>query len=347
MAVKFIHCLFLSLMLVLAACGSTPAVDPALPTATSSIAPTTTASATATAEASVVPAPTGTAALVVSPTAAPIATAEGELTAGELAYIADGAIMIRDFATGEQREVSRGVRISDPAWSPDGTLLAFTDYNDIIVAQPGEERVQLTRGENINSSPAYAPDGTLFFVRHVAPAEPSRIEIVRWSDGQETVVHTEPGGLCAPTDLQMLAGNRALLSLTCGRGKNVLLIDLESGASQDVAQTYLPASEGCAFGASSATQGQYLAVLTSVECLPEQSRRLVLIDVEAKTSRVLLEDARANVVTWSPDQRAIVFERSAATGEQEGIWLLPLDQPEALQQIESVGRSPAWRPVTP
>ena len=62
-----------------------------------------------------------------------------------------------------------------PSWSPDGTQIAFTDINQredncqiFLVAPDGTGLTQLTDGPR-DLFPAWAPDGTVFFIRRQGP----------------------------------------------------------------------------------------------------------------------------------------------------------------------------------
>ena len=87
-------------------------------------------------------------------------------------------LYITDVRTGKDRRLTRTPRAElQPAWSPDGALIAFTAapgtdvYNEIYLISPpgGSPRVLTTGlGTNSNSAPAWSPDGsTIIFESEV------------------------------------------------------------------------------------------------------------------------------------------------------------------------------------
>lgn len=77
-----------------------------------------------------------------------------------------GLIQIADLDTGDVRfltDPTTGVDAYDPAWSPDGTTIAFDDTTDVFtVPATGGTPTQLTQSCNLFEArdPAWSPDGT-------------------------------------------------------------------------------------------------------------------------------------------------------------------------------------------
>lgn len=83
-------------------------------------------------------------------------------------------IFLLDFTTGEERILDTGdLEATSPAFSPDGTLIAFEGYppgaqtsSDVyVVPVAGGTPVNVSQGTAYNAGPAWSPDGqTLYFV---------------------------------------------------------------------------------------------------------------------------------------------------------------------------------------
>jgi hypothetical protein len=202
----------------------------------------------------------------------------------------------------------------------------------------------LTEHSARESYPAFSPAGNLYFVRHIVGLELPTIEIVRREpDGTESVVHTEPGGLCVETELQLASDTEFLLSLNCGRGSVVLHGDSMTDATTSL-ETRLGA--GCAYAAAPARASRRMAVLASVECLPHQNSSIMLLDSDDPRSVATERFSGAGIgsLDWSPDDRWLVFS-SLAEGSA-GLWLIEVDGAAAPVQLAPGGTQPAWRPST-
>jgi Tol biopolymer transport system component len=82
-------------------------------------------------------------------------------------------IVLNVEGSGAKRLTSGRLGSSNPAFSPDGTLIAFsregkTDYRQIwVMKSDGTEQRQLTNSHQFNASPTWSPDGTsIMFERY-------------------------------------------------------------------------------------------------------------------------------------------------------------------------------------
>ena len=261
---------------------------------------------------------------------------------GEIAYVDGGNLWLLDLLTGQQRQLTDDGHSSDPAWSPDGQSLAFTALRDgqpqiDMLRVDSSERTQVTRGEQRASLPAWSRDGALFFVRHTLGDLP-QIEIVsRADDGTESIMHTEPGGLCGEIGLSVAADRRAALALNCGRGSYTLIVTPGVSETLDVGAQI---GEGlCAAPGVWAQQDSRLAVIAAPECAFQQETDIAIIDNLGAAPQVtqILRSSGISGLDWSPDGQWIVYARP------DGLWLMQSDQGEPRRLITS-GAQPAWRP---
>jgi dipeptidyl aminopeptidase/acylaminoacyl peptidase len=91
----------------------------------------------------------------------------------------DRNIQVMDMATGTVTTLfdTPGIHDSAPAWSPDGTLIAFESYRDgdsdlYLMNADGSNVRQITNNTNWDEGPAWSPDGTrLAFTRAYNPTD--------------------------------------------------------------------------------------------------------------------------------------------------------------------------------
>ena len=93
-----------------------------------------------------------------------------EAGAAEPALARDGTLALLRVASSTSLVVAGKVvahgRLDSPAWSPDGTRIAFVDGHDVDVVDRDGSRRRLTHGPGASLSPVWAPDGkTIAFER--------------------------------------------------------------------------------------------------------------------------------------------------------------------------------------
>ncbi|CAA9374603.1 MAG: hypothetical protein AVDCRST_MAG93-8713, partial [uncultured Chloroflexia bacterium] len=198
----------------------------------------------------------------------------GEQLSGELAYLLNGDLWLHDLRSAKSRQLTEIGTAREFMWSPDGRRIAFSaeDENDTdiwTVDTSNGKQQAVTEGTEEDMFPAYGPDGTLFFLRRSVGDEATTIDIVKHEDSEDTVVHSEPGGLVGPTALRFRNEDEWALAVSTGRGRYVLLGDLRADASKDLAETYLSPTAGCAYDV--AWREGEAVVLSSIDCIPHEN----------------------------------------------------------------------------
>ncbi|NCC32058.1 MAG: alpha/beta fold hydrolase, partial [Chloroflexia bacterium] len=301
----------------------------------------------------------------------PLASPSSALS-GEIAYVHDGYIWLIDLATRQSRKLLTD-SIADPAWaftpslawSPDGQLLAFersqgTFQRDIYtVRADGTGLTRVTNSASDEYSPSFSLSGQLYFFR----AAESDLEVIkRTSDGQESVVHRCGGFLVFCSNLSVYGD--ALLAYTLSGTdpvSNQVIYDLVSNQQQNPGEYFynesnrgncdlLPGTYG---GRWAGTQPQ-LAFVGNADCVtpgrqqPDYGIFTIAAGAMTGTSPVLLHSTSFAIASlaWSPDDQWLVMGRYFGDGSSNGLWLIDT-QGQQLQQISTVGVSPAWRPGPP
>ena len=148
--------------------ASTTATGPV--TAPPDTAPTTTAVPTPTSA----PRPVVNTTLPVAPTTLPSADkCTPPAGRGRIALVQDNALhMVNPDGTCLQRRAPAGAFDQDPAWSPDGTKLAFGRGADITVMDADGANVRRLTTSGADKAPAWSPDGRrIAFSRQSSPGE--------------------------------------------------------------------------------------------------------------------------------------------------------------------------------
>lgn len=266
----------------------------------------------------------------------------GGTTTRDLVFVRGGAtagIYALDFQTGRETLVALNGR--EPAWSPDGTRIAYTReedrrrglYNRLWIANADGSKSRRLVDERA-ASPAWSPDGAkVAFVGRsgvvVADAGDGAIQAlsleprvpldVAWSpDGAEFAISGFDGIYVVPMD-----GSRP---------RHVTRGDLDGGPawSPDGRRLLFDRSDGLGAG----------------------RRGVFVMDVDGTHVHRLTGDFYDSEAAWSPDGRTIVFarndslEKPSASSE-----LYAIDAgggtPTQLTRNHVFDGSPAWRPKLP
>jgi Tol biopolymer transport system component len=182
----------------------------------------------------------------------------------------------------------------EPAWSPDGTRIAFTKYKDgsadiYVMGADGSNPTRLTTADVTDDEPAWSPDGT---------------KIV-FSSSRGTGVDE--------------------IHIMNADGSNPIVVTSSEGAFDDDAPTWSP--DGAKIAFSSNREGQ---------------TEIFVVDPDGTNLTRLTTDGGLDPA-WSPDGTQIVFEAGyeIATMNADGTELTPRsDPPDMAMDLE-----PDWQPV--
>ncbi len=253
-----------------------------------------------------------------------------------LAYTHGGAIWTIDATGSSPRRVTRGRDAAEPAWSPDGTLIAFSravgdERAEIWVAAPdgGGARMLVKDPSGALTSPAWSSDGSqLAFARYeigkraivstieVVARDGSALRVVKrlratraldsiaapvWTPGDGGLLYTQ-------VDARPQLYHVSIRSLRIdGTGDRGFLDNAEGGV-------FSPDGQRFAYGDTSAHTGETCG---EDECYPNGD--LALASADSSGRRLLMRtSADESDPTWSGDGTRIAFSSGRNTPEQAG-----------------------------
>lgn len=293
-------------------------------------------------------------AMVAAPASA-LATVPG--TNGTIAFVRSGDIWTVDPDGSGMTQVTSGAAVDDhPAWSPDGTTIAFSRRaggtpSDIWTVRPGSPAQAVTTTPGFwEDTPAWAPDGlTITFSRACAgpagsdacgiyPDMRGLLVIRRLADGSEDPVTLAGGSSWSPDGKQVVfdsGWDAGTLSLANADGTGIHEIEGSdwfdpegAGVGIDYAPSWSPDGTRIAYARSRGGTG--IAVTR-----PDGGGRLNLIPAEGSD---------ATRPSWSPDGRLIAFSNN---GDGE-VWVMRADGTDRhaiTSGLPSGVSSPDWQPV--
>jgi dipeptidyl aminopeptidase/acylaminoacyl peptidase len=325
--------------LTLAACGGSSTSASSSATAAPSPAPDS-ALATASTGAAPLPAPTATGTIAFSK----VVSGTGSL--GELSTVrADGEGLTQLAAGGE-------VSFKQPAWSPDGTRIAYILGNSSVrpwsyypysvwtMNADGTGQIKLTKGKMRGSWPTWSPDGKqIAFVRALPPAQGDGIYVMN-ADGSALRRLTDG-------DAPHWAPNGAIY-FAGGVPSDVFRINADGSGLRQV-------TKGVEVGAFAVSQdGKQLAVYDSfvdqIVTLPATGAGspVVVVDQVAAKGYVPTHNGLpfGVALSWAPDGRALAFATSDMDDSAGSALYIVSADGSGLSAVPDTGGvwDPAWRP---
>lgn len=168
-----------------------------------------------------------------------------------------------DDVNGTSRPITQmtGTRVAWPAWSPDGTQLAFAsnqdgDFDLFIVSAGGSDLRQITSNTALDTAPVWSPDGTaLLYTSDVDSPGFTEIYRLEIETGAITRLTDRAGSSYAPawspdgTRIAYVnnAGGDGDIFVMDADGQRPFLLTLDDGGAEDAAPVWLPDGRMIAF----------------------------------------------------------------------------------------------------
>lgn len=240
------------------------------------------------------------------------------------------------------RQLTNNGAIQDayPAWSPDGTQIAYitTDYQLAVINRDGTGGATLTPKSSDQSlwpsHPAWLPNGDI-------TVETDGKLVVLGADGTGVAV-LSPAGFTAKYTLSP-DGKQVVYDCSTSISSEICLFDMETGDSQSLLTAPRPfysfswSPDGTQIVAGGSTGAQDLAA-------DEMYEDLFVFGADGSGMRALPQPGEEANPAWSPDGKKIVYNAYTGSGSdtQLGLWVMNADGTGATLLLNSAFRQPDW-----
>lgn len=249
------------------------------------------------------------------------------------------ALMVTDI-DGENAAVVAASRepIMSPAWSPDGSRVAFVGFEQgqpaIFVQEIASGRqTKLIAEKGINASPAWSPDGTRIALTLQIDAQNPDICIVDVASGNKRRITETPGVDTEPA----WSPDGASLLFTSERGgpPQIYRVAVDGGEAVLVSRTGKQNLR-----ASYSPDGKSIAMVNR----DDGRFRIGVLEVETGVFRLVTDGRLDMSPSWAPNGQAIAYSTRGPRGEE--LAFVRLDG-RAMPKIALSGeaREPAWSPL--
>lgn len=237
----------------------------------------------------------------------------------------------------------------DPAWSPDGSRLAWTDGATLVVTDENLVPTELNLEVRAGGRPMWSPDGTLLaFTAVDCPECPVDEPIFGDPPTGSWIVGTDGSGL-----RQLTAGDYSGVVDWSPDGSTLAFIEYDlSGEFPTRAyllpvaggeRAYLDVAESITAPPTWSPDGRYLAYATKDD--------LIVASPDGSSPRVIASSPASGYgsLSWSPSAQWLLYATlGTADGDGPSIWITASDGSGSPQQVSPAGGSavsPAWQPI--
>lgn len=240
---------------------------------------------------------------------------------------------------GVQPVTRNGAINLSPAWSPDGTQVAWTSYKkanpDLYVKDLGTGRTRtISNVRGVNTSPDFSVDGSLLALARSVEGGDSDIFLVDARTGQLVRQLTTGGGIDVSPDFSSDGQTIAFASERSG-GSQVYLAGVTGGEAKRI--TFAGDFNIDPVISPDATKVAYVG-------RSQGGFDIYVADIDGRNPIRITQDMGDNEdPSWSPDGRYLVFS-STRTGRSE-LWISTADGRHQSRITTSGGwTQPAWMP---
>jgi TolB protein len=227
----------------------------------------------------------------------------------------DAHIYVTD-AKGEERKLTKdGTNNGQPAWSPDGKLIAYTSNREgqpkiFIMGSDGSKPRRLSKDERIEMAASFSPDGKsiAYFSRSTdTPVVDLRITELETGKSVSVAANGDEKG---PNPPKWSSDSSKLIFLAKeGRYSDVWVVDSDGKDARPISKEFNKNGKADPEFSPDSRHVTYVADMRG-------SMHLVTIDLVTSVARDLTPDSKAvnHSPRWSPDGKSIAF---ASTRDDE------------------------------